>query len=82
MTEIRTIQNVAGPTLTIAVPAEFDGQQVEIAIRVVPRNGQPWGDGLKRCAGILAQDWTDEDDRILEEIHQDRISSSRREIPE
>jgi hypothetical protein len=82
MTEVHTIQCVSGPTLTIPVPAEFAGQQVEIAIRVVPKNPQPWGEGLQRCAGILAADWTDEDDHILTQIHEDRKRSSHREIPE
>jgi hypothetical protein len=81
MTTVHTIQNVTGPTITIPVPPEFAGQQVEIEIRVVPKT-EPWGEGLKRCAGILADDWTDEDDRILEEIYQDRKRPSRREIPE
>lgn len=81
MTAIQMIRNVTGPTLTIPVPAELAGQRVEIQIRVVPKK-EPWGEGLKRCAGILADDWTDEDDRILEEIHQDRKRTSRRKIPE
>jgi hypothetical protein len=76
---IRTVQNVTGPTLTISVPPEFTGQQVEIEVRIIARKG-PWGEGLKRCAGALADDWTEEDDRILEEIHQDRKRASQREI--
>jgi hypothetical protein len=72
MITMHTIQNVTGPTLAIAVPPEFAGQQVEIAIRVVPKRTEPSGEGLKRCAGILANDWTEEDDRILEQIHADR----------
>ena len=59
-----------------------EGQAVELEIRVVPKKTEPWGEGLKRCAGALADEWTDEDDRILEEIHQDRKRPSRREIPE
>jgi hypothetical protein len=82
MTAIQTIQDVTGPTVTIAVPPEFQGQQVEIKVRVVPKRAEPWGEGLKRCAGILADEWTEEDDRILEEIHQDRRRNSRREISE
>lgn len=82
MTMIHTVQNVTGPTVTVPVPPEFAGQQVEIEIRVIARNKEPWGEGLKRCAGALADDWTEEDDRILEEIHQDRKRPSRREIPE
>lgn len=82
MSEIHTIQIITGPTLTIPVPAEFAGQQVEIAIRVLPKKSEPWGEGLKRSAGALANEWTAEDDRILGEIHQDRKRSSHREIPE
>ena len=70
MTTIHTIQNVTGPTLTIAVPPEFAGQQVEIAIRVVPKRTEPWGEGLKRCAGALAND--PEWDAIMEKIHHGR----------
>jgi hypothetical protein len=81
MTAIRTIQKVTGSSVTIPVPPEFTGQQVEIQIRVVTRP-ESWGEGLKRCAGALASEWTEEDDRILEEIHQDRNRPSRREIPE
>lgn len=82
MTTIHTIQNVTGPTVTVAVPPEFQGQQVEIQVRVVPARAEPWGEGLKRSAGALADDWAEEDDRILEEIHQDRKRGGRREIPE
>jgi len=41
-----------------------------------------WGDGLRRCAGALADEWTEEDDRILEEIYQQRKYDTRLEIPE
>lgn len=82
MIAIQTIQDVTGPTVTIAVPPEFQGQQVEIKVRIVPKRNEPWGEGLKRCAGILANEWTEDDDRILEEIHQDRKRVSRREIHE
>jgi FKBP-type peptidyl-prolyl cis-trans isomerase 2 len=82
MTTIHTIQNVTGPTVTIAVPPEFAGQQVAIEIKVIAKKTEPWGEGLKRCAGALADEWTNEDDRILEEIYQDRKRANRREIPE
>jgi hypothetical protein len=35
-----------------------------------------------RTAGALADSWTDEDDRILEEIYKDRKRETRREMPE
>ena len=58
-----------------------EGQEVEIQVKVVSSQ-QRWGEGLRRCAGALANDWTDEDDQILEEIHQERQRDARREIPE
>jgi hypothetical protein len=79
MTTIHTIQNVTGPTVTVAVPPEFAGQQVEIEIRVVAKKKEPWGEGLKRCAGILADE--PEWDAIMEEIHQSR-KLERRSLPE
>ncbi|MFL5341568.1 MAG: hypothetical protein ACJ8F7_15590 [Gemmataceae bacterium] len=62
-------------------PGLAPGEEVEVQVRSV-RVPPNWGDGLKRCAGALADEWTEEDDRILEEIHQDRKRQSRREIPE
>ncbi|QEH32133.1 hypothetical protein OJF2_06020 [Aquisphaera giovannonii] len=64
-----------------------EGQQVEVRVDVVaapepvhvPR---PWGEGLLRSAGALAADWTDEDDRILEQLERDRHRPSTREIPD
>jgi hypothetical protein len=58
-----------------------EGQTVEVQITLVPATAQ-WGDGLRRCAGALANEWTAEDDRILAAIHQDRKRDARREIPE
>jgi hypothetical protein len=56
-----------------------DGQQVEITIKTVA-SPRPWGEGLRRCAGAFAADWTEEDDRILEEIHQERKRETRKEV--
>ncbi|HUE70280.1 MAG TPA: hypothetical protein VMP01_05270 [Pirellulaceae bacterium] len=58
-----------------------DGQQVEVVVKSVGK-AEIWGDGLRRCAGALAGEWTDEDDRILEEIRRDRQDDSRRDIAE
>jgi hypothetical protein len=58
-----------------------EGQEVEITIRSI-RNPRPGGEGLRRCAGALASDWTEEDDRILEAIHADKKRDTRGEIPE
>lgn len=58
-----------------------EGQEVEIQVKVVPLPKQ-WGEGLRRCAGALANEWAEEDDRILEGIYQERRQDSRREILE
>jgi hypothetical protein len=74
---IRTIQNVTGSSVTIPVPPEFQGQQVEIQLKVVPPP-RPWGEGLKRCAGALADD--PEWDAIMEEIYQSRKIERRPQV--
>jgi hypothetical protein len=58
-----------------------EGQTVEVQVTVTSAAGR-WGDGLRRCAGALANEWTDDDDRILAGIYQDRKRDTRREIPE
>jgi hypothetical protein len=58
-----------------------EGQEIEVQVRVVATPTR-WGDGLRRCAGALANEWTEEDDRILQEIHDDRKRDTRREIAE
>ncbi len=63
-----------------------EGQVVEVQVKVVVSRkrlpGPPpgWRAGSTTTAGgLLADSWTDEDDRILESIQQDRKRSSRRE---
>ena len=58
-----------------------EGQQVEITVKTIP-NPPPkrWGEGLRRCAGALAAEWTEQDDRILEEINQERKRDTGKEI--
>ena len=79
----RTVHGVVrGRTIEITQDLGVaDGEQVEVVVTVIPRKDQ-WGAGLRRCAGALAGEWTDEDDRILEEIQQDRKQDLRREISE
>ena len=50
-----------------------DGEQVDVTVAQVERPvAEPvWGEGLRRCAGALADSWTEEDDRILEQIHRE-----------
>ncbi len=46
-----------------------DGQQVEVQVKVVQETRQ-WGEGLRHCAGALADD--PEWDAIMDEVHQAR----------
>lgn len=58
-------------------PGVPEGQEVEILVRSVVRVSGRWGDGLRRCAGVLQGDWTEEDDRILDAIYQERKRDTR-----
>jgi hypothetical protein len=54
----------------------LEGQAVEVKVTAArPSHG---GNGLQRCAGVLAEDWSDEDERILKEIHRERKTIGRR----
>ena len=58
-----------------------EGQEVEITVRMVPSiKATRTGEGFLLTEGALADDpyW----DAIMEEVHQERNSDSRRELPE
>jgi len=66
-----------------------EGQEVEVQVTMLngkkklpgpPPGWQPGKPGS--IAGVLANLCTDEDDRILQEIYQDRKRETRRKIPE
>ncbi len=56
-----------------------EGQPVEVQVKV-PRPTQPWGEGILRTAGALADDphW----DGIMDEIHQARRLERRPQMGE
>lgn len=58
-----------------------EGQEVELTVNPVSTTGN-WGEGLRRCAGVLATEWPEEDDRILSEIHDDRKRDTRQDLAE
>jgi hypothetical protein len=78
---VRQVQGVIhGRTIELSEdPGVADGQQVEIIIKALP-TPRSWGEGLRRCAGAFAADWTDDDDRILDEIYRERKRDTRGEI--
>jgi hypothetical protein len=62
-----------------------DGRKVEVIPRAKELPGPPpgWKSGsTETAAGMMASFWTEEDDRVLQEIYQERTTDSRREIPE
>jgi hypothetical protein len=58
-------------------PQVEEGQVVEVVLRPISAP-ERWGEGLRRCAGALADD--PEIDAILEEIERERKSAEFREI--
>ena len=66
-------------------PGIEDNRVVEVVLRAKQLPGLPpgWRPGsTETAAGMLADSWTDEDDRILEEIYQQRKRSTLREVAE
>lgn len=71
---------VHGQTIELTEPAGLaDGQKVEVVVRFSTPS-RPCGEGIRNSAGGLANCWTAEDDRILEEIQQSRKYQTRPEI--
>ncbi len=70
---------IHGRTIELAAdPGIEDGQMVEVVVRVI-KKPEVWGEGIRRSAGSMADHWTEEDDRILEEIQRDRHRDNRPE---
>lgn len=73
---------VHGRTIELAEdPGVADGQHVEVVVNAMPQS-KPWGEGIRNSAGALADSWTQEDDKILEELYLSRKRDTRPEIPE
>ena len=72
----------------LIVPAgSFDpraeSSQSQLTAKKLPVPPPGWRPGQpSKTAGLLADSWTEEDDRILEEIYRDRKRETRRGIPE
>jgi hypothetical protein len=71
---------VRGNTIVLdSTPAFADGEPVRVTVCPVDETQRP-GDGIRRSAGALALEYTEEDDRILAEIQQARRIKTRPEI--
>ncbi|MFN0052905.1 MAG: hypothetical protein ACKV0T_12000 [Planctomycetales bacterium] len=66
-------------------PGIEEGMSVEVTLRFKQLPGPPpgWHPGsTETAAGMMAATWTEDDDRILDEIYQDRKHDSRPDIAE
>lgn len=81
LSEIQTMRGtVRGKTIELDQDVGVaDGQEVEVELKVIrPKRVLPgppagWKSGMESATlGLLVDSWTDEDDRILEAIYQDR----------
>ncbi|HEY2412686.1 MAG TPA: hypothetical protein VGI40_10610 [Pirellulaceae bacterium] len=71
---------INGKTIVFNEPLGIpDGEPVQVVIRPLPGKRSP-GDGIRNSAGVLAFEFTDEDQRILDEIQAARHCSDQREI--
>jgi hypothetical protein len=77
---------IHGRTIELdASPGIADGHRVELILRLKKLPGPPSGwsaDGTETAAGMLAATWTEDDDRVLEEIRQRRKRGNARKVPE
>ncbi|OJW19786.1 MAG: hypothetical protein BGO49_13775 [Planctomycetales bacterium 71-10] len=55
-----------------------DGRAVQVVVR---SEVEAPALGRRSAAGAMAEHWSEEDDRLLDEIEQDRHRPSTREIP-
>ena len=82
---IQTVQGVVhGKTIQLdSDPGIEAGRRVEVILRTRQLPGPPPGwqsGGTETAAGILAEVWTEQDDRILEQIQDGRKKDSRPEV--
>jgi hypothetical protein len=62
-------------------PGFQDGQELEIFMKTVDKN-RPESDSIPKSPGAKALVWTEQDDKILEELYRQRKCDTGREIPE
>jgi len=71
--------------VTPANPRELPAEETAGPTTLKQLPGPPPGwrpGGTATAAGMLAEEWTEEDDRLLEQIHAERKSVKWRELPQ
>jgi hypothetical protein len=78
---VKTIQGtIRGRTIELTEdPGLKDGQPVRVQLTPVTPPAEPWGEGLRRSAGCMADD--PDFDRVMQEIYLER-KRERRQPPE
>jgi hypothetical protein len=63
--------------------ARREGSRPQTEPKKLPGPPPGWRPGVpSKVAGVLADEWTEEDDRIFEQIQVDRKAAKWRELPE
>jgi hypothetical protein len=77
----QAVELVVTPSGSLEHPPE--GSQLQKTPKKLPGPPPGWRPGApSKVAGVLADEWTEEDDRILDQIQADRKASRWRELPE
>jgi hypothetical protein len=62
-------------------PGFQEGQEVEVYVKTIDKN-RPGNEGVHKSGGTKALLWTEQDDKILDELYRQRKCDTGREIPE
>ena len=80
MSDGQAVDLLVAPSGSLQPPPEGSGSRA--STKKLPGPPPGWKPGVSSAAGLLAEEWTDEDDRILEGIHAERKAAEWRELPE
>jgi len=81
MLDGQAVDLIVTPSTPIERPPE--GIRSQTWPKKLPGPPPGWRPGsTATAAGLLAEEWTEEDDRILEQIQADRKAAKWRELPE
>ena len=79
--EGQAVELLVTPVVSLETPTE--SSLSEKTSKKLPGPPPGWRPGApSKVAGVLADEWTEEDDRMLEQIEADRKAAEWRELPE
>ena len=81
MLDGQTVDLIVTPSTTTELSPE--GSRPQTSPKKLPGPPAGWMAGRSSTsAGMLAEEWTEEDDRILEQVYAERKAAKWRELPE